>query len=162
MLCDKDDNANIVHWHSSRATRRPHSTEQAELLALDTALQSAENLSKMAFNLLNRQIPVVFYIDCDILWTNLMNETVPTLPEVGYRCREAITYKRVDSMCLISGCYNPADGFTKLKPNGVLKSVVASNKLATPVKHVFTLQDCQFRHLSYIPTSSVPMPMDSA
>ncbi len=43
-LADRFDTFNIVHWQSARANRRPHSTEQSELLALDAALRCIENL----------------------------------------------------------------------------------------------------------------------
>ncbi|MEM1282624.1 MAG: hypothetical protein AAGG81_03640 [Chlamydiota bacterium] len=43
-LADKHDNVNLVHWHSSRAPRRPFSTEQAELMALDSAYRATENI----------------------------------------------------------------------------------------------------------------------
>lgn len=67
MLCDKDDNANVIHYYSSRAVRTSHSTEQAELLALYLPLQSLENVSKMTFKLLKKQIPLFFYIYFDAL-----------------------------------------------------------------------------------------------
>ena len=91
-----------------------------------------------------------------------MNETVPTISEVGYRCREHISYRLVDSMCLIMGNINPADAMTKAKPNKALKHVLESNICITPTKRVFMLQDNEYRHLKWIPTMSVPMPHDTA
>lgn len=38
MFCDKNDNDNIIHWNSFRATRHSHSTEQTELLDLAALL----------------------------------------------------------------------------------------------------------------------------
>ena len=160
-LADGNNNVNLIHWHSSRAPRRPHSTEQAELMALDHAFRTVENISSTVNRIIGRSVPVVSYIDCDTLWTNLMNETVPTIPEIGYRCREAITSQRTHSMCLIPGAINPADGTTKAKPNRMLEHSILHNNLDTPPKRVFMLQESPFRHCSYIPTSSVPMPSDN-
>ena len=79
-IADKDDNFNRVHWHSSRAPRRPCSTEQSEFMALDIALRTLESIRSILFALTKRQVPVVAYVDCETLWANLMNETVPTIP----------------------------------------------------------------------------------
>ena len=89
-LADKDDNVNIAHWHSSRAPRQPHSTDQAELMALDIALRSTENMANIINTFYGRTIPVVLFIDCDTLWTNFMKETVPTIAEIGYRWRDSL------------------------------------------------------------------------
>ena len=51
-IADKDDKFNIIHWHSSRAPRRPCSTEQSELMALDIALRTLENIRSIIFALL--------------------------------------------------------------------------------------------------------------
>lgn len=161
FTADGTNQVNLIHWHSSRAPRRGHSTEQTELMALDEALKSVEYVSKMLNDLMRKDIPVVVFIDCDTLWSNLMKETVPTIPEIGYRCREAITEERVHSMCLIKSSSNPADALTKAKANKSLQIAIDSNSLITPPHRVFMLQSSRFRHLSYIPTSTVPMPNDN-
>lgn len=46
-----------------------------------------------------------------------MNETVLTIPEIGYRCREAITTSCINEMCLIPGSINLAGGITKARLN---------------------------------------------
>lgn len=43
-LEEQHENANIIHWHRYRALCRPHSTEKAELMALDVALRSTDNI----------------------------------------------------------------------------------------------------------------------
>ncbi|MEM1282623.1 MAG: hypothetical protein AAGG81_03635 [Chlamydiota bacterium] len=88
-----------------------------------------------------------------------MKDTVPTLPEVGYRCR-VFTEGRIHSSCLIEGIHNPSDAMTKNKPNNTLLQSIRTNKLVTPVKRVFMLQTCPFRHCPWIPTSNVPMSND--
>ena len=51
-LADQHDTVNLIHWHSSRAPRRPHSTEQSELMALDVGFRSVENISHIINSLL--------------------------------------------------------------------------------------------------------------
>lgn len=63
-------------------------------------------------------------------------------------------------MCLIPRTINPAEAHTKCKPNEVLQKALQTNKLSTPAKHVFMLQQCPFLHVKYIPTSRVSIPND--
>ncbi|KAI0565265.1 integrase core domain protein [Gracilaria domingensis] len=160
-LADGNDNINIVHWHSSRAPRRPCSTEQSQLMALDKAFISLEKLKRTIIDLIKRSIPTVSYIDCETLWANLMNETVPTIPEICYRVREHITRELVYVVCLLRSDLHPADGTTKAKPNKALERIVLYNRCISPARKVFMFQDSRFRHCSFIPTTSVPMPQDA-
>lgn len=159
-LADKHDKTNIFHWHSSRATRRPTSTEEAELFALDVALQRLRNQRKIVFQLLQKEVPAVVYIDNQTLWQNLMNTTAPSLPEVMLRCRDHINDETVNSVCLIHTAYNPADAMTKKKPNSALVNTIKRIEHKVPVKRVFMLQHSLYRHSSFIPTSHVPMKED--
>lgn len=145
-LSDQDDGFNLIHWHSSRAPRRAHSTEESELIALDGALRCITNLRMVIFQLLKRQIPIVVYVDNQTLWGNLMNETVPSIPEIGYRCREPIKNGIIASICLIPGDINPADAMTKAKHNNSLERAITDHKCCTPAKRVFMLQDSPYRN----------------
>lgn len=159
-ISDKDDNCNITHWHSSRASRRPTSTDESELFALDLALNRLRSHRKIIFQLLGKEIPTVVYIDNQTLWDNLMNTTATSLPEVMMRCREHISEETVNSVCLIDSKYNVADAMTKAKPNNALLTCIKHNHFCTPVKRVFMLQNSLFRHATFIPTTSVPMQDD--
>lgn len=105
-LADSSDRSNLVHWHSSWAPRRPHCTEQFELMALDKASNYFQFNKGTIGELLNPKIPSVLYLDSGKLWTNLMNDTVPTIAEVGY-CSH-IKNRLVESACLGYGSSNPA------------------------------------------------------
>lgn len=89
-----------------------------------------------------------------------MNETVPTIAEIGYRFTECITSSPIFSTCPITGAMRPADEMTKSKPNRILEESIQTNTLKTPPKRVFMLQNALFRHARYIPTASVSMPGD--
>lgn len=161
-IADKLDGFNLVHWHSSRAPRRVHSTEESELMALDAGLRCLDNLRMVMFTLLKKEVPIVVYIDNQTLSSNLINETVPSIPEVGYRCREPIHDGRIASACLIPGDINPANSMTKAKPNRCLKQAIFANKYVTPSKKVFKLQDSKYRTSPWILTASVPIPSVAA
>lgn len=160
FLADGNDCCNIFHWHSSRATRRPASTEEAELLALDVALLRLRNQRRIMFQLLQKEVPVVLYIDNQTLWQNLMNITASSMPEVMFRCREQITDEIANSVCLIESAFNPADAMTKKNPNLALRSHIKTNKQCIPSKRVFMLQNSLYRHCNFIPKSTVPMTTD--
>lgn len=75
-IADNNDNFNLVHWNSSRATRRAHSTEEFELMAFDIALRFLENFRNISFQLIKKKVPIVVYIDCDTLWKNLRRKSL--------------------------------------------------------------------------------------
>lgn len=142
-----------MHWNSSRDQSRAHVTQQAERMALDLGFRSVANLSQILNNFLDRTIPVVAFLDCNILWSNLINETVPTIQGMGYHCHECIATMRVYSNCLIPGTINRTDGTTKAKPNHILENFIGTNKWCTQPKRVFMLQDSPFFHRTYITTA---------
>jgi len=114
----------------------------------------------IVFQLLKKEVPVVAYIDNDTLSTNLMNTTVPSIPEIGYRYREVMHNGMVASVWLVSGMIYPAGALTKVKPKNMLREAIVSGYCKTPAKSVFMLQTNPFRHVSWMPTSKVPMPDD--
>lgn len=74
-----------MHWPISRAPRSLHSIEQAEVMALDFVFHSSKTISKMIYDLLGRTKAEVAFIDCDKLWANVMNKTVPIITEIGFQ-----------------------------------------------------------------------------
>ena len=157
MLSDKNNVSNIVHWHSARANRRPNSTEESEIFALDAGIKCIRNMRKIIYELLDREVPIVCFIDNQSLWMNLMNITAHSIPEVAYRCREAIYDEIINSICLIEGNDNPADAMTKSKDNGKLRKVIEENFCESNATRTFMLQTSKYNHLNYIPTCKVPM-----
>jgi len=61
VLADKNHKFNLIHWHSSRSPRRPHSTEESEMMALDVALRSLKILRMIIFQLLKKEVPIFAY-----------------------------------------------------------------------------------------------------
>lgn len=114
----------------------------------------------IAFTLLKKIVPFVLHVDCETLWTNLMNDKVPCNPEIGYIVREYIARGIISSICLIPCTSNPLDAMTKVKPNYALQVALKSNRCITPCKRVFMLRDSSYRYLTWITTSKVPMPTD--
>lgn len=70
-------------------------------MALHLPFEAMEDISLLTNDLLEQHVPVVFYINCDRLWSNLVNETVSAIPELVYRCKEGTVEERVHSICLI-------------------------------------------------------------
>lgn len=54
VLIDGDNRCTIFHWHTSRATRRQSSTEEAELFSLHLALQRFRKQCQIMFQLLHK------------------------------------------------------------------------------------------------------------
>ena len=126
-------------------------------MALDSGIKTIRNLKMIVFQLLKKNAPTVCYVDNQTMWDNLMNSTVPSIPEVYYRFREAIQHEVINSVCLIPGSDNPSDAMKKAKDNGKLKRSIADGICITPPTRVFMLQLSKYRNATYIPTLSVTM-----
>lgn len=72
------------------ALKEGSSTDETELMALDTGAEYIENVLKMENKLLKYDLPVMAYKDCDTLQNNLMNKTVPAITRIRYRCKKTI------------------------------------------------------------------------
>lgn len=66
-IADKNDHMNVFHWQRSSAPRRPHSTQESELMALDFAWRCKDKVSMIFFNIFKRIVSVVAYVDCKTL-----------------------------------------------------------------------------------------------
>lgn len=115
------------------------------------------NMSKIVFAMVQKQVPVVCYMDNETLWTNLMNITAHSLPELACRCREAVYDEIINSICLIKSQENPSDSITKGKDNGKLTQCLKTGYCVTTPTQVFMLQLSKFRDCSFILACTVPM-----
>lgn len=68
VLADGNDHRDLFYWYSSRATRRTVSAEEAEIRELDLALLSLRNQRRIMFQLLQKKVPNIFYINNRALW----------------------------------------------------------------------------------------------
>lgn len=160
FFADGNNKCNLFHCSSIQATRRPASTEEAEILALNFALLRLRNQRRIMLQLLQKEVPVVVYMDKQTLWQNLMNSTALSMPEVLYRCREHVNDEMLNNMCLIESKFNPADAMTKQNPNPALLNILYSHQHEIPCRQVFMLQHSLYRNSSFITTRKVPMQED--
>lgn len=117
FLSDRKNRSNILHWQSPRAPSRLSATENSERLALVKPWNLFATLKKFSFSSFKNEIPVVFYIVTQTLWYNLINSTSTSLPKVMLRYREYTDDGAISSTFLISDDYNPANTFTRQRPN---------------------------------------------
>lgn len=113
----KNDRTKINYWQSSRAPCRSSSTEESELLALDLALRYILKLKEIVFQLLRKNFSVVFFINNQTFWCNLMNYKTTCLPKVILSCRWYIHSGTIANTSLLAGEHNPTNSFTILKPD---------------------------------------------
>lgn len=123
-------------WQTSRRTRRPTSTEVAELLALNIALLHLHNQRKITFQLLQKEVLAVLYIGNQILWQKLINTTIPSMLEVRYSWRVQIINEIVNSFLFIKSKPNTADAVATKHPNQFLERLVCTQMLRAPCKRV--------------------------
>ncbi len=133
-LSDKNDAFLVIHWISSRASRTPINTYEAELLAMVKAFRFHDDYKRILFELIGRPVPTVYYVDNQTCWLGLMYSTQPiSYPLEMYVAREHVhTHRTVDVVCLIRGKDNPSDALTKAVANGILSKAIAERRCTTP------------------------------
>lgn len=137
---------------------------KSELMALYTACRSVESLSKVEKQVPDRTILVVAYTYSDSPSANLIKYTAPTIPDMGYWCRESITEGIIHSIWLITVVLNPSDALRKNPSKGFSQSYPTKIPRDRYTSHTgqksIHVEKCPFRHSNWIPTSKVAIPGD--
>lgn len=147
----------IIHLDNSRAPRRPCSSEEIEVLALEIGIRSLRNLKQIIFQVFQNEVSTVCYVANRTMSDNLTNTIVSSLHEVYFRCRESIEDAALNSACLLSGIPKPTEAMRERNDNGVLQRWLGTDKCFTPPPRVYMLDLSQYCVSSYIPASSVPI-----
>jgi hypothetical protein len=139
VLADEKNNANIVHWSSTKCKRVTRSVLASELYALAHAFDSTAAIKATISQLLHltTTLPLVVCTDSKSLYDCLvkLGTTQEKRLMIDLMClRQAFERKEINQVQWIEGSSNPADAMTKSKPCLALQKLIDTNKLELQVE----------------------------
>jgi hypothetical protein len=139
VIVDTGNNANVLHWSSTKCKRVTRSVLAAELYALVNAFDSASVIRDTLTQILRlkKQLPLVVCTDSKSLYDCLvkLGSTQEKRLMIDLMClRQAFERKEINEVKWIDGSTNPADAMTKAKPCAALKNLIDMNKLQLRVE----------------------------
>lgn len=134
IAVDKDMNANIVHYGSSRCKRVARSVMAAEIHGLTYGWDNAYIGKTMLEEILGKEIKIDVYVDSKTLF-NIITKYSTTMEkrlQIDVAAiRESAERRELNRFGWIPGTANPADALTKetVKNSNPLRSLLNSNRL---------------------------------
>lgn len=132
VLADEDDNANILHYSSTKCKRVTRSVLASELYAMAHGFDHACVIKSTLEKILNRPIPLIIATDSNSLYECLvkLGTTVEKRLMVDIMClRQAYERRLITEIMWIEGGSNPADAMTKSTACDALRKLIDNNKL---------------------------------
>ena len=132
VLMDKNFNANIVHYGSSKSKRVTRSVLSAELYAMMYGFDTSSVILHTLRSFLGKSIPLRLYTDSKCLFDSLtrLNSTTEKRLLIDLSLlREAYELREITEVLWIPGKQNPADGMTKQGPCHALLQLIKNNQI---------------------------------
>jgi hypothetical protein len=132
-LADDEDNANILHWSSTKCKRVTRSTLASELYGIVNGFDIGATIKKTIENITKiNNLPLLLCTDSKSLYECLvkLGTTHEKRLMVDIMCLRQ-SYKRceITEVIWIDGDSNPADAMTKSRPCQALRDLINSNKI---------------------------------
>lgn len=135
-LCDKHDNASILHYASWKSRRVANSVLAAEVHALTSCYDYSYTIAHDLSNILSQKIPIEIFTDSKSIFdtiTKLKSITEKRLLIYLSALREAYTSGEIRNMGHILTSYNVADPLTKKMNSTIMTQLLETGKLSHPV-----------------------------
>ena len=134
VLADIDNNANILHWSSTKCKRVTRSVLASELYAMAHAFDAASSIKSTITQLLHMTtpLPLILCTDSKSLYECIvkLGTTQEKRLMIDLMClRQSFERKEINEVKWIDGTTNPADAMTKSKPCSALQQLINTNKL---------------------------------
>jgi hypothetical protein len=132
VLADDKDNANVIHWSSTKCKRVTRSVLASELYAMVAGFDTGFVLKATIEKLLNIKLPMTICTDSNSLYQCLvrLGTTQEKRLMIDVMClRQAYEQRLIAEVKWIDGNSNPADAMTKSKANSALRDLINTNKL---------------------------------
>ena len=131
-LADKDNNANVLHWSSTKCKRVTRSVLASELYAMTSGFDMASCLKATLEGILHTPIPLVVCTDSKSLFDCLVklgttNEKRLMIDLMALR--QSYERREIAEVKWIKGNTNPADAMTKAKPCNALEQLINTNRI---------------------------------
>ena len=132
VLADKDQNANILHWSSTKCKRITRSVLASELYAMVNGFDMAASLKATIEGILHAPVPLITCTDSKSLYDCLVklgttNEKRLMIDVMSLR--QSYERREIAEVKWIDGKSNPADAMTKSKPCAALRQLVDTNRI---------------------------------
>lgn len=131
LLCDKHNNCNVINFSSHKSRRIVRSVLGGKVYAFADSFDASYTIKRDLEAMLNRPVRLKMFTDSKSLFdiiTNCSGTTEKRLLIDIKAVREAYEIFDVSDLGFIRSEHNPADAFTKLKPNSALMHILKSNK----------------------------------
>lgn len=112
------------------------STTAGEALAFVDGFDAAFALRADMQQALGRDIPIIMLTDSQILFNVLTRKRTTSEKRLMIDlkvARAAYANKEISNVALIGSIHNPADSLTKIRSNGAMQKIMASNRLEHPI-----------------------------
>lgn len=137
LLCDEDNNCNIIEFVSKKSKRVVRSIMGGELYAFTDAFDAAFILVQDLRRGMNQDIPIFMFTDSKQVFDIMTRGKRPMEKRLAIDVAAACNaYRRfeIERVGLVRGEDNPADALSKIHHNGMLHKLIENNKDETPVQ----------------------------
>jgi hypothetical protein len=131
VLADQD-NANILHWSSTKCKRVTRSVLASELYAMSNAFDISSAIKCTLEKILRTSLPLTICTDSKSLYDCLvkLGTTQEKRLMIDLMClRQSYERREIAEVRWIDGNTNPADAMTKSKACSALKDLIDTNKV---------------------------------
>lgn len=132
VLVDEENNANILHYSSTKCKRVTRSVLASELYAMAHGFDHGCVIKTSLEKMLGRKIPLLIATDSNSLYECLvkLGTTVEKRLMVDIMClRQAYERRLISEIMWIEGGSNPADAMTKSNACDALRKLIDTNKV---------------------------------
>lgn len=132
VLMDSFGSANIIHYGSLKCKRIVRSVLAAELLAMMHGFDISSTIRLAVNCIMDRKVSLELYTDSRSLYDCLVSINTTSEKRLLIDLsllRECYERREISQVLWIPTHQNPADGFTKAKPNTALDTLILDNKL---------------------------------
>lgn len=136
LMCDKNDDCNVIYFSSHKSRRIVRSVLGGEIYAFADAFDVAYIIKRDLELILERSVRLQMFTDSKSLFdiiTKCSSTTEKRLLIDVKAVREAYEKFEVSDVGFVRTENNPADSFTKLKPNDALQRILSHNKSDFPI-----------------------------
>ena len=132
VLADGKDNANVIHWSSTKCKCVTRSVLASELYAMVAGFDTGSVIKATIEKLLAIKLRMTICTESNSLYQCLVR--LGTMQEkrlmIDVMClRQAYEQRLIAEVKWIDGSSNPADAMTKSKANSALRVLIDTNKL---------------------------------
>ena len=132
VLMDKTNNANLIHWSSTKCKRVTRSVLAAELYAMSNGYDMAASVKTTIGHILDIKLPLVVCTDSKSLYDCLvkLGTTQEKRLMIDLMClRQAYERREISEIKWIDGGSNPADAMTKSAACSALRDLIDTNQV---------------------------------